>query len=70
MAEVIHLQSVLRARRKQREQEHIHRCVEILGQSLRVHLAELAHAPEAEWMVRAGKIRKLSELLEYATGLL
>jgi hypothetical protein len=70
MAEVIHLQSILQARRKQREQEHIHRCVEILGQSLGVHIAELAQAPEAEWMVRASKIRKLSELLEYATGLL
>jgi hypothetical protein len=70
MAEVIHLQSLLRARRKQREQEHIHRCVEILGQSLQARLAELAHAPEEEWVLRASKIRKLSEVLEYATGLL
>lgn len=70
MAEVIHLQSILRARRKQREQEHLHRCVEILGQSLQTHLADLAHAPEGEWVARASKIRKLSELLEYATGLI
>jgi hypothetical protein len=70
MAEVIHLQDVLRARRKQQEQSHTHRCVEILGQSLQTHLAELSQAPEEEWPVRASKIRKLSELLEYATGLL
>jgi hypothetical protein len=70
MAEVIHLQAVLHARRKQREQEHIHRCVEILGQSLQLHLAELTRAPEEEWLVRTGKIRKLSELLEYTTSLL
>ncbi len=70
MAEVIHFHDVLRARRKQREQEHIHRCIEIIGQSLQSQLADLPHTPEAEWGVRAGKIRKLSELLEYATGLL
>lgn len=70
MAEVIHLHAVLRARRKQREQEHIHRCVEIIGQSLQMYLAELSQAPEEEWVVRASKIRKLSELLEYTTGLL
>ncbi|HXG19397.1 MAG TPA: hypothetical protein VNN62_10045 [Methylomirabilota bacterium] len=70
MAEVIHLHAVLRARRKQREQEHIQRCIEIIGQSLQMHLAELSHAPEEEWVVRASKIRKLSELLEYTTGLL
>ncbi|MGE0679538.1 MAG: hypothetical protein AB7P69_01330 [Candidatus Binatia bacterium] len=70
MAEVIHLRAVRQARRKQQEQEHIHLCVEILGQSLQARLAELSCAPEEEWAVRAGKIRKLSELLEYATGLL
>lgn len=70
MAEVIHLRAVRQARRKQREQEHLHLCVEILGHSLQAQLAELAHAPEQEWAMRAGKIRKLSELLEYATGLL
>jgi len=70
MAEVIHLRAARQARRRQREQEQIHLCVEILGQSLQAHLAELSHAPEEEWTVRASKIRKLSELLEYATGLL
>lgn len=70
MADIIHFQAVLQARRKQREQEQLHRCIEILGQSLQTHLAELSQAPEAEWGVRAGKIRKLSELLEYTTSLL
>lgn len=70
MAEVIHFNAALQARRKQREQEYLHRCVEIFSQSLQAHLAELARAPEEEWGVRAGKIRKLSELLEYTTGLM
>ncbi len=70
MAEVIHLQDVLRARRKQQEQHYTHRCIEIIGQSLQAHLAELSQAPEKEWPVRTSKIRKLSELLEYASGLL
>ena len=70
MAEVILLKAAIQARRKQREQEHLHRCVEIFSQSLQVHLTELAHAPEEEWGVRAGKIRKLSELLEYTTSLI
>lgn len=70
MAEVIHLNAVLQARRKQREQEYIYQCIEIFRQSLQAHIAELARAPEEEWGVRAGKIRKLSELLEYTTGLM
>ena len=70
MAEVIHLRAARQARRRQREQEQIHLCVEILGQSLQAHIVELSSAPEEEWAVRASKIRKLSELLEYATGLL
>ena len=70
MAEVIHLGDVLRARRKQRVQHDTHRCIEILGQSLQAHLADLAQAPQEEWPVRANKIRKLSELLEYTTALL
>jgi hypothetical protein len=70
MAEVIHFQTLLRARRKQREQEYLQRCVAIIEQSLHVQLDELQDAPETEWAMRATKIRKLSELLEYTTGLL
>lgn len=70
MAEIIHLNAALQARRKQREQEHLYRCIEIFSQSLQVHLAELERAPAEEWGVRAGKIRRLSELLEYTTGLM
>lgn len=70
MAEVIHLGAVRQARRRQQEQEQIHLCVEIINRSLQAQLTELSCAPEEEWTVRAGKIRKLSELLEYATGLL
>lgn len=70
MAEIIQFQDILRARRIQREQEHLSRCVEILEQSLRMQLEEFSHAPAREWPLRAGRIRKLSEVLEYTTGLL
>jgi hypothetical protein len=70
MAEIISFGTIVQARRRQREQEHLHRCVEIIEQSLRFHVEEFSHAPAAEWAERAGKIRKLSELLEYTTGLL
>ena len=42
----------------------------MIEQSLQLQLEEFAHAPETDWPVRASKIRKLGELLEYATGLL
>ena len=70
MAEIIHLRAILQERRRQREQEHLHRCVVVIEQSLKSQIEEFPHAPEDEWPVRASKIRKLSELLEYATGLL
>jgi hypothetical protein len=70
MAEIIHLRTILQARRRQREQEYLHRCVEAIEYSLKAQLEEFPHAPEEEWPLRASKIRKLSELLEYTTGLL
>jgi hypothetical protein len=70
MAEIIHLRTILQARRRQREQEHLHRCVEVIEQSLQYQVEEFSRAPAAEWPVRASKIRKLGELLEYATSLL
>lgn len=70
MAEIIHLRAIRQARQRQREQEYLSRCIEMIEQSLQVQIEEFAHAPEHEWSVRAGKIRKLGELLEYATGLL
>ncbi len=70
MAEVIHLRAILQARRRQREQEYLHRCVEAIEHSLQHQIEEFAQAPENEWSVRASKIRKLGELLEYTTALL
>jgi hypothetical protein len=58
MAEIIPLQSIL------------HTCVEAIEQSLRIQLEEFTVAPVAEKAVLANKIRKLGELLEYATNLL
>jgi hypothetical protein len=70
MAEIIHLRAILQARRRQREQEYLQRCVEAIEQSLQHQVEEFSHAPADEWPVRASKIRKLGELLEYATSLL
>lgn len=70
MAEIIHLHNVLQARRRQREQEYLHCCVEAIEKSLKTQVEEFAHAPTEEWTVRASKIRKLGELLEYTTSLL
>src|SRR5262245_58048892 len=69
MAEIIHLRAILQARRRQREQEYLQRCVEAIEHSLRHQVEEFSHAPAAEWAIRASKIRKLGELLEYATSL-
>jgi hypothetical protein len=70
MAEIIHLRAILQARRRQREQEYLHRCVEAIEQSLQCQVEEFSQAPAEEWPIRASKIRKLGELLEYATSLL
>ena len=70
MAEIIHLRSILQARRRQREQEYLYRCVEAIEHTLHRQVEEFSHAPAEEWPGRASKIRKLGELLEYATGLL
>ena len=68
MAEIVHIKDILQARRRQREQEHLCRCVELIEESLKVHLTEFESAPIEEWQLRAEKIRKLGELLEYATN--
>jgi len=70
VAEIIHLRAILQARRRQREQECLHRCVEIIERSLTSQLEEFPRAPAEEWLVRASKIRKLSELLEYTISVL
>lgn len=69
MAEIISLQTILQARRRQREQHCLSTCVEAIEESLRIHLQEFSSAPPEEKTVRASKIRKLGELLEYATQL-
>ena len=70
MAEIIPLQSILQARRRQREQIYLRTCVEAIEQSLKIHLEKFTAAPPEEKAARASKIRKLGELLEYATHLL
>jgi len=70
MAEIISLQSILQARRRQQERACLHTCIEAIEQSLRIQLEEFTAAPATEKAVLAHKIRKLGELLEYAAHLL
>ena len=66
MAEIIHLHEIQQARRRAQQHESTIRCIEILEKSLRHHIEEFEHAPQQEWTVRATKIRRLGELLEYS----
>jgi len=70
MAEIIPFQSILQARRRQREHACLQTCVAAIEHSLKVHLEEFTAAPAEEKTARASKIRKLGELLEYASHLL
>jgi hypothetical protein len=70
MAEVIHIGAILQVRRRQREQEYLRDCVAAIEKSLQLQITEFSTAPAQEWPIRASKIRKLGELLEYATSLL
>lgn len=70
MAEIISLRSLRQARRRQQEHVALHDCLALIENSLYQQLDDFAQAPEAERLVRASKIRKLGELLEYTTGLL
>jgi hypothetical protein len=70
MAEIISLGALRQARRRQQEQAALTDCLGLIGQSLQLQLEEFSGSPEDEWPVRASKIRKLGELLEYTTGLL
>lgn len=70
MADIIRFEDIVQGRRRQREQVHLHACITAIEQSLHLHLQDFAQAPPSELAVRAGKIRKLGELLEYATSLL
>ena len=70
MAEIISLRSLRQARRRQQEHAALYDCLRLIERSLSQQLNDFAQAPEAERPVRASRIRKLGELLEYATGLL
>lgn len=69
MAQIIELRRHRAIRRRERQQDTAVRCMEIVEYSLRHHVDALARAPQDEWPVRATKIRRLGELLEYTTHL-
>lgn len=70
MAEVISFQDVVRQRRRRREQELTEQCVRVIEINLRLAVDLYEAAPAAERPVRARRIRRLGELLEYALALL
>jgi hypothetical protein len=66
MARVISFAEVVRARRREKEREHMGACVQILEANLRLVLHLFHTGPLEERPVRARQLRQLSELLEYA----
>ena len=66
MADVIPFQDIVRARRRQQERAYTERCIEILEATLHLALQMLETAAPQDRPLYARRIRKLSELLEYA----
>ena len=66
MAEIIPFADLVRARRRDRERESAHRCVELLELNLRFALERFVTASTNDQPVWARRLRVLSELLEYA----
>ncbi len=66
MAEIVPVLVLVRARRREREQQLTERCVEILELNLRFTLDLFDRGDEEHRTVYARRLRRLSELLEYA----
>jgi hypothetical protein len=66
MAVVIPFQDIVRARRRQQERACTERCIEIIESTLHLALYRLEAAEPEDRPLFARRIRKLSELLEYA----
>ena len=70
MAHVIELSKRQRERRLQNERLGTLQCVEIVEFNLKNSVDEYFRAPRRERVLRATRVRKLSELLEYTLQLL
>jgi hypothetical protein len=66
MGQLIELKEVLRAKRRETERHSLQRCIEILESNLEWSVKAYMSSPREERLVRAGRLKKLSELLEYA----
>ena len=66
MGQLIEFQEILKARRRERERDSLQQCIALLEWNLEIGLSNYLHSPHEERAVRAGRLKKLSELLEYA----
>lgn len=70
MARVVELSKLQRERRLRNQRVGTQQCVEIVEFNLKISLDEYFRAPRRERVIRATRVRKLSELLEYTLQLL
>lgn len=66
MAVIVPFQNLVQARRREDERQVNERCIEIIELNLRFSLALFEQATEHERVHYARRLRRLSELLEYA----
>lgn len=66
MAEIVPFRDLVRARRREQEHKLTERCVEIFELNLRYTLELFDRGDDASRTVYARRLRRLSELLEYA----
>ena len=66
MGQLIELREVFRAKRRETERHSLERCIQILEASLDGSIKAYLNSPREERLVRAGRLKKLCELLEYA----
>jgi hypothetical protein len=70
MAVIVPFQDLQRAREREREREHTLRCVEIIELNLQWALRQFHEAANEDRATHSRRIRRLGELLDYATRLL
>lgn len=66
MGQLVELQEVLRAKRRETERHSLEKCIEILESSLALGVRAYLSSPKDERLVRATRLKKLTELLVYA----
>lgn len=66
MGQLIELREMFQARRRETERHSLESCIRILEANLDWSIQSYLNSPREERLVRAGRLKKLCELLEYA----